>query len=62
MTVEKIITEKEAAEILSVSTKTLQSWRYKGCGPTYIKFPRKIAYSVADLHAFVQKQKITPTH
>lgn len=54
-----LITEKEAASFLNISIKTLQAWRYKGYGPTYIKFTRKIAYTVSDLQSFIDSQKIT---
>ena len=57
---QQLITEKEAASFLNISTKTLQSWRYRGYGPAYVKFSRKIVYAVGDLVAFIESQKITP--
>lgn len=57
---QQLISEKEAASFLNISTKTLQSWRYRGYGPAYVKFSRKIAYAMGDLAAFVESQKITP--
>ncbi len=32
-----LLTEKEAAERLKVSQRTLQSWRQRGIGPAYTK-------------------------
>lgn len=55
-----LISEKEAANFLNISVKTIQAWRYKGYGPTYIKFAKKIAYTVSDLQSFVESQKIHP--
>ncbi|MEG6503651.1 MULTISPECIES: helix-turn-helix domain-containing protein [unclassified Desulfovibrio] len=57
---QQLITEKEAASFLNISTKTLQSWRYRNYGPAYVKFSRKIAYAMGDLVAFIESQKITP--
>lgn len=57
---QQLISEKEAASFLNISTKTLQSWRYRGYGPAYVKFSRKIVYAVSDLASFVESQKITP--
>ncbi len=32
----KTLTQKQAADILCVSPRTLESWRVKGCGPSYL--------------------------
>jgi Helix-turn-helix domain len=34
---QKLLTEKEAAELLGVSVNTLQAWRLRKCGPPYVK-------------------------
>jgi predicted DNA-binding transcriptional regulator AlpA len=38
------ITEKSAAQILSLSHRTLQSWRQIGKGPPFVKLGRSIRY------------------
>ena len=37
--------EKEAAEYLGVSIKTLQAWRFQGRGPKYSKMGRACVYT-----------------
>ncbi|WP_368413232.1 helix-turn-helix transcriptional regulator [Dongia sp.] len=39
-----LITEDEAAALLSVSPKTLQGWRWHGKGPKYVKIGRCVRY------------------
>jgi predicted DNA-binding transcriptional regulator AlpA len=40
-----LLTAKEAAALLRVSTSTMAKWRLRGEGPSYIKLGAKIAYS-----------------
>jgi hypothetical protein len=39
------LTEKDAARLLSLSFRTLQSWRRKNIGPKFIKFGRSVRYA-----------------
>lgn len=43
------------AEGHPVPQTTLQFWRHKGRGPTYLKIGRKILYRQNDLDAFIAK-------
>lgn len=56
--VQNSLTEKEAAEILKVSPKTLQGWRWMRKGPAYVKYVRTIRYLAADLAAYQEKTRI----
>lgn len=49
-----LIDEKEAADRLGLSPRTLQAWRVSGGGPVYRKIGRRVAYAVSDLAAFVE--------
>ena len=49
-----LIDEKDAAERLGLSPRTLQAWRVSGGGPVYRKIGRRVAYAVSDLAAFVE--------
>ena len=40
-----LLTAKEAAALLRVSTSTMAKWRLRGEGPSFIKLGAKIAYS-----------------
>jgi excisionase family DNA binding protein len=54
--------EGEAARILSVSVRTLQSWRVSGRGPSFVKLGgRAVRYRRADLAAFVEQNIFNST-
>lgn len=50
-----LLTEKEAAEFLRVSIKTLQSWRLQGKQPTYLKLGRCVRYRRDDVIRFLEE-------
>jgi hypothetical protein len=39
------LTEKEAAEYLGFSPRTLQGWRFKGTGPEHNKIGHRVRYT-----------------
>lgn len=51
-----LIDEVTLALRLGVSRSTLQSWRYEGCGPRFIKLGRLVRYRNADIDAYLQAQ------
>ena len=46
---------------LSLSVKTLRTWRMRGDGPKFHKFGRNIRYSITDLQAFEAASERTST-
>jgi predicted DNA-binding transcriptional regulator AlpA len=59
-----LIDEHRAAEILGVSVKTLRGWRHqcargKCTGPPHVKIGRAVRYDLADVEAFIAKNKVT---
>jgi predicted site-specific integrase-resolvase len=52
--VSRLFTERQAAQILGVSIKTLQGWRWAGRGPAFLKIERLVRYDENDLIEFVQ--------
>lgn len=48
-----LLTEREAAELLSISPFTLRTWRLRGTGPRYVRIGAAIRYSCVDLEAFI---------
>lgn len=48
-----LIDEAALATRLGVSRSTLQSWRYSGRGPRFIKLGRMVRYRVADVEAYL---------
>lgn len=57
----RLMSEREAAEVLQISVRTLQAWRVKGGGPRYIKIGRSVRYRPCDLEAFVEGNLTTST-
>lgn len=54
------LSEREAADRLGVSPRTLQDWRRRSYGPTYLKLGRRVAYHPADLDAFEASCRVQP--
>lgn len=48
-----LIDEPTLASRLGVSRSTLQSWRYTGRGPRFIKLGRMVRYRTADVDAYL---------
>ncbi len=49
-----LVDEVALAARLGVSRSTLQSWRYTGRGPRYVKVGRLIRYRNADVEAYLR--------
>ncbi len=53
-----LLDEKSAAEYLGgmkpLSVKTLQKWRIKGAGPTWVRIGGSIRYKQSDLDQFIE--------
>ena len=61
-TPEQLLTETEAAKLLSISPRTLRNWRVLGGGPHYVKVSgRCVRYCYADLNAFINQRRQTST-
>ncbi len=48
-----LLTEQQTANLLSVSTRTLQNWRQFGKGPKHVKVGRGIRYDEAALQEWL---------
>lgn len=55
------LNENQAAEILGVSTRTLQAWRVRGGGPPYVKIGRAVRYQRRALVQFQQDHTVAST-
>ena len=55
------LTENKAAELLGVSVRTLQAWRFRGGGPRYCKIGRAVRYLRRELVSFQQTHTIGST-
>ena len=55
------LTENEAAELLGLSPRTLQSWRVRGGGPRFCKIGRAVRYRRHFLIEFLEARTVTTT-
>jgi hypothetical protein len=56
-TTDELLTEVEAAKILTVSKRTAQKWRIRGVGPRFLKLSDgkgPVRYRRKDLEAFIE--------
>jgi predicted site-specific integrase-resolvase len=56
-----LLKEREAADLLAVSFRTLQSWRSRGGGPAFVRIAGAVRYAEDDLDAFVRAGRTPPT-
>lgn len=53
---------EETAKELGVTKRTLRNWRYKGTGPPYRFFGRRVMYETEDVIGWMKSQrKVTTT-
>lgn len=52
---QQTLTTQEAADWLSLSRRTLETWRITGNGPRYFKLGRAVRYALSELQAFQQQ-------
>jgi predicted DNA-binding transcriptional regulator AlpA len=57
----KLLTTREAAELLGHGVQTLCNWRVQGCGPRFVKFGHRVGYREEDIDAFVARNIRTST-
>lgn len=53
----QLLTEREAADRLSVPSESLRYWRHVGKGPAYHRLGRHIRYSEPDLNRWLESQR-----
>ncbi len=61
MTTGGMLTTQQAAELLAIEPRTLESWRLTGRGPRYRKLGRLVRYSQTDLVDWLDAQARTST-
>ncbi len=57
---DSLLTEAEAADLLSLSVRTLQAWRYAHRGPRHCRLGRCGSLSPADLLVWIEAQTSAP--
>lgn len=52
--IEKLLDDRDVAEVLKVSPETPSDWRKSGLGPAYVRIgPRLVRYKRSDVQAFI---------
>lgn len=57
-----LLTPRQVAEKLQVSTEALRDWRDKGVGPRFIKLCGQIRYRSTDLDTYIDENTRASTH
>lgn len=56
---DRLVDEREAADLLCYSVRALQNWRHRGGGPLYIKVSaRSVRYRRRDLLAWIDARTV----
>ena len=50
----RFMVPKQAAQYLNVNPRLLENWRWKKCGPRFVKVGNSVRYTREDLDAFVE--------
>jgi predicted DNA-binding transcriptional regulator AlpA len=56
---DRLLDEKEAAQLLSLSPSTVRGWRSRGEGPQFVRFERAIRYRRTDLLKYAAEHVTT---
>ena len=55
------LNENQAAEFLGLSVRTLQAWRVRGGGPSYVKIGRAVRYRRRALVSYQESHTVSST-
>jgi excisionase family DNA binding protein len=56
---DKLLTQRQLADELEVSLRTLERWRQQGTGPAFIRVGRSPRYRRSDIDAWLERQRRT---
>ncbi len=57
----KLISTKQAAEMLGTTVGTLKSWRSRGLGPKWVKLGAAVRYDIEELLDFIKRNIRVPS-
>jgi len=59
---DRLVNEREAADVLCYSVRALQNWRHRGGGPKFVKVSaRSVRYRVRDLLDWIDARTVHST-
>jgi len=56
-----LLNERDAAEFLGLSARTLQNWRWLGTGPIFLKLGGAVKYRLCKLERFLENARRAST-
>lgn len=56
-----MLTTEEASGELRVPPRTMEDWRRRRCGPSFVRIQGKVRYRRADLDAWIEKHRVQTT-
>ena len=56
-----LLTQRQAAETLALSERTLERFRVTGAGPKFVRLGKSIRYRLADLEAWIASRVVGST-
>jgi predicted DNA-binding transcriptional regulator AlpA len=51
---DELLTEAQAAQLLKLSIRTLQAWRFRATGPRFVRAGRAVRYRRRELNQWVE--------
>lgn len=60
MSLQRLLTSEELANLLGIPVRTLRQWRYVGRGPRYLKFAATVRYRASDVEAWLEEHEHDP--
>jgi excisionase family DNA binding protein len=57
----RLLTQRQAANLLCLSERTLERFRLQGGGPKFVKAGRAVRYREADLEAWIAARVVSST-
>lgn len=58
---DRLLNEKEAADLTGLAIRTLQAWRVRGEGPRFVKVGRAVRYRRRDVVAWIEQNTLAST-
>jgi len=56
-----LLTQRQAAEMLALSERTLERFRVTGSGPKFVRCGRSIRYRLSDVEAWIASRVVGST-
>ena len=57
----ELLTTTQTAALLNIRPKTLEQWRWRGCGPRFIKVGKNCRYRKDDLETYLEGRTFEST-